>query len=419
MKGALIIKMGSDFLTEEEARKYVDQFIETEEPVTSTQDILDSGAIPRLRGYVVKPGKVSDSIFGGRGSFVVDGQFEDFDDPSTFVLPNYKLPAENPGVFFKIEPIEVAGKEKTLIEFVNPPLVDAEGTPLRLMVRTARVSTHDIVRGMIPFKDQILALNHNFMRRMMEPYLGTSQFEVPGLEDNSVVIAAEELEQIPFENVLRAYMAKSSTSTSLYQHFIKGGRNFCGHALPDDLITNGPLPYVMDTPSTKSDEHDESVSPEVLFERGLVSPQDYQHIRNASIAGFGAATQYLAGKGIILVDTKLEHGRNRRRKIVVQDEVLTMDSSRFWLANDYFMQRLAFTTGKIKEINPMSYSKEFARGMSEGEKGYTDEQRALIGTRYIMGIQHLTGRRFEPDIRQRDERVIRGLEGAVQLARTA
>ena len=212
------------FLTRDEVRKLVDKYMYFEDKIYSTQEILDSDAIHRLKGFKVKPGKVSDSIFGGKGSHV---------DKST-------------------------GQR---VEYENPPLETRDKNPLRIMVRTPRISTHDINRGEIPFKDQILATNHNYMRRMLAGTIGTSQFEVEGLPDNSIVVAAENLKQIPFENVLRVYMAKSSTSTSLYQHFIKGGREFCGHTLPDNLIANGQLPYIMDTPSTKSDEHDESVSP--------------------------------------------------------------------------------------------------------------------------------------------------------------
>ena len=362
-----------DLLNQSEARTLVDQYMGKGDKIYSTQEILDSGAIPRLKGYTVRPGKVSDSIFGGKGSYL---------DKST----------------------------RKLVEFENPELVSKEGIPLRLMVRTQRISTHDITRGEIPFKDQILATNHNYMRRMLSGAIGTSQLEVEGLGDNSVVIAAENLTQIPFENVLRAYMAKSSTSTSLYQHFINGKREFCGHKLPNDLIPNGPLPYVMDTPSTKSEEHDESVSPEQLFAMGACTPEQYQQIRNSSVFAFGMISQFLKDRGLIAVDTKTEHGINTKGQIVSQDEIWTMDSSRFWLGEDYNEQLAKLKKGNITELNPRSYSKEFARGFSKGEEGYTDEQRAQIAVRYIEGVQHLLGKRFEPDMRPSEERIVSGLE---------
>ncbi len=365
----------TDFLTEGQARKIVDDYLENEKPSPSTQDILDSGKIPRLKGYKVRPGKVSDCIFGGRGNYLV----------------------------------KQSGQPAQKVEFENPALDVKTGEPLRLMVRTARISTHDITRGEIPFKDQILAMNHNYMRRMLEQALGTSQFDVPELPDSSIVIAAENLAQIGFENVLRAYMAKSTTETSLYVHYMRGEREFCGHKLPDGLIANGPLPYIMDTPSTKSDKHDESLSPAQLVERGICTAQRYAQIRNNSIFAFGMVNQFLRSRGIIPVDTKTENGTNRKGQIVAQDEIWTMDSSRFWLVRDYAEQMAKLLAGAISELNPRSYSKEFARGFSEGERGYTQEQRAQIAVRYIMGIQNLLGQRFEPDTRSREERVVSGL----------
>ena len=66
--------------------------------------------------------------------------------------------------------------------------------------------------------------------------------------------------------------------------------------------------------------------------------------------------------------------------------------------------------GNIKELNPKSFSKEFAREFSRGEQGYTEEERIQIAVRYIQGIQYLIGRRFEPDMRSREEKIVTGLE---------
>ncbi|MFC1477275.1 phosphoribosylaminoimidazolesuccinocarboxamide synthase [candidate division KSB1 bacterium] len=367
-----VTKSNTSLLQSKEAEKIVEQYIIHEEAIVSTQELLDSGAIPRLKGYKVQPGKVSDSVYGGKGSF--------YDKKS--------------------------GGQK---DFENPPLDTPDGIPIRIMVRTSRISTHDINRGEVPFKDQILAINHNFMRRLVTWAIGTSQFEIPDLPDSSIVIAAENLKPVLFENVLRAYNAKSTTSTSLYQHFIKGEREFCGHKLPNDLLPNGPLPYVMDTPSTKA-ENDESLSRDELFMRGICTPAEYTEIINGSLIAFGVASEFLRGRGIILVDFKLEHGTGIDGTIKSMDEIITMDSSRFWLLDDYNEQSLKLAEGEIEELAPKSYSKEFARGFSEGDKGYTDEQRAKIAVRYIEGIQHLLGTRFEPDTRPRTERITTGID---------
>lgn len=365
------------FLSQSEARTLVEEYIGGGDEIVSTQEILDSGAIPRLKGYRIRPGKVSDSIFGGRGSYV---------DKST----------------------------GQTVEFENSPLKTREGLPLRLMIRTQRISTHDITRGEIPFKDQILAVNHNYMRRMLTDVLGTSQFKVDGLDDNSVVIAAENLTQIPFENVLRAYMATSTTTTNMGNQYLNQGvRNFGGHKLPEGLIANCKLPYVMDTPSTKSEEHDETINPEYLFNGGICTPEQYRQIINDSMFAFGMVSQFLKEKGLIAVDTKTEHGINKEGQIVSQDEIWTMDSSRFWLMDDYNEQLARLESMEITELAPKSYSKEFARGFSKGDQGYTDEQRAQIAVRYMEGVQHLLGRRFDPDVRSSEERVVSRLETIV------
>lgn len=370
--------MKTQFLLEGQARDLVEQYITTEGEDVSTQDILNSGKVPRLEGYKVQPGKVSDSIFGGSGSYLDKSSGED-------------------------------------VEFENTNLVTADGIPLRLMIRTQRISTHDKNRGSIPFKDQILAANHDYMRRLAQRYVGTSQFKTE-LAPTSVVIAAEDLEQIRFENVLRAYMANSTTDTSLYVHFMAGAREFCGHNIPDTLVANGQLPYLMDTPSTKSDIGDVSIPPSVLFERDICTPTQYAQIRNSSLALFGAVSQLLEARGLIAVDTKTEHGINHRGEIVAQDEIWTMDSSRFWLLEDYNDQLAKLAKEEIHELAPRSFSKEFARGFSKGNQRYTDDQRVEIAVRYIMGIQRLLGKRFEPDMRSREERVVRGLEEVVKLA---
>ena len=286
-------------------------------------------------------------------------------------------------------------------------LVTKSGAPIRLMYRNNRISTHDVNRGAIPFKDQVLAFNHDHMLRIVKDVLGTSQFEVPGLLPSSTVIPAENLELVMLENVLRLYMAESSTSTSLYQHWLQAKASgakvlhYAGHDLAiDELTPNGVLPYLMDTPSTK-DKVDRTIDAGYLIENGVCTQAQYNQIRNSSLMAFGMISQYLAEKGMVLVDTKTEHGINSAGRIVAADELYTMDSSRFWRLDD---------DGKLltRDGKPVSFSKEFARGMVKEQKDqqFTEEQANEIAVRYIQGLQHLTGEPFAPDLRQRDQRII-------------
>ena len=280
------------------------------------------------------------------------------------------------------------------------------GVPIRLMFRGNRISTHDVNRGAIPFKDQVLAQNHDHMLNLVKDTLGSSQFEVEGLLPSSTVIPAENLNLLMVENVQRMYMAESSTSTSLFQHWLKAKEEglsefeYAGHQIVvNSLSPNGKLPYLMDTPSTK-DKVDRTIDPSYLIENGVCTAGQYQHLRNASIMAFGVVSQYLRDKGMVLVDTKTEHGVNAANQIVAADELYTMDSSRFWKLTE---------DGSVMERDgkPVSFSKEFARGMvKDTDMQFTTEQSNEIAVRYVDGLQHLTGKAFEPDLRPRDQRII-------------
>ncbi|MCP5349182.1 MAG: phosphoribosylaminoimidazolesuccinocarboxamide synthase [Gammaproteobacteria bacterium] len=338
-------------LSENEIRELVAGYGARVQHGRSIRQIIEDGDLPRLRGCTILEGKVSDSVLGDA-------------------------------------------------------LTTDAGVPIRLMFRNNRISTHDVNRGSIPFKDQVLAINHHHMLKLVEPVLGSSQFAVPGLQPAATVIPAENLRLVALENVLRFYNAESSTSTSLYQHWLKAKQagekilNYAGHVIEvDRLEANGVLPYVMDTPSTK-DKVDLTIDPAYLFEHGICTPARYNQIRNASIMAFGMVSQYLSQRGMILVDTKTEHGINAEGRVVVADEVYTMDSSRFWRQDD---------NGRpmTRDGKPVSFSKEFARGMvTEKNQQFSVEQANEIAVRYIQGLQHLTGTAFEADLRERDERLI-------------
>ncbi|MDP1695175.1 MAG: phosphoribosylaminoimidazolesuccinocarboxamide synthase [Candidatus Woesearchaeota archaeon] len=399
----------ADFLTEQQAGELVKQYMAREKPARSTQALLRASSVtPWLGNFIVQAGKVSDSIRGGRGSFKVEEAVWKTDFAPYLSGLNYTFSAPFT--------VEEKGKliQKVRVDYENPPLQTQDGIDLRIMVRTPRISTHDINRGEIPLKDQIVAVNHHMMLGLTQEVLGTSQFTIPGLAPTSVVITAENLKSFPIEMVVRAYMAETDTDTSLYQAWLKGKTTFCDYAIDPRWIPNGKLPFMMDTPSTKSDEHDESVSPEYFFERGLLTKAQYAHIRNAALAAFGMVSGFLRPRGVILADTKTEHGINSKGEIVVQDEVFTMDSSRYWRKEDYDNQLARLARQEIDRLKPDVYSKQFARNLSKGAEKYTNEECALIAARYIVGIQHLTGQRFEPDMRPREERVVSGLQTIVE-----
>jgi len=338
-------------LDEKQIRELVAEHGSTVNQGRPIQQLINDGEIPRLNGVTVLEGKVSDSVFGDA-------------------------------------------------------LVSASGTPLRLMFRNNRISTHDVNRGAIPFKDQVLAFNHDHMLKLVVDVLGSSQLEVEGLLPSSTVIPAENLHLLMLENVLRFFMAESSTSTSLYQHWLTAKDagetvlRYAGHEMSvASLVPNGMLPYLMDTPSTK-DKVDKTTDAKSLVDSGVCTQGQYNQIRNSSLMAFGIISQHLRERGMVLVDTKTEHGINSDGKIVAADELYTMDSSRFWRLDD---------NGEVlhRDGKPVSFSKEFARGMvKEKDQQFSEEQANEIAVRYIQGLQHLTGVEFTPDLRPRDQRIV-------------
>jgi len=338
-------------LSEKEIRELVSEYGNRVNEGRPIKQIITDGDLPRLAGCTVLDGKVSDSVFGD------------------------SLKTKN-------------------------------GRPIRLMFRGNRISTHDVNRGAIPFKDQVLAQTHDHMLNLVKKVLGTSQFVIPGLKPSSTVIPSENLNLVMLENVLRMYNAESSTTTSLYQHWLKAKEDgleimiYAGHEITvKDLSANGVLTYLMDTPSTK-DKIDKTIDPFYLVDNGICNLSQYNQIRNSSMMAFGIISQYLSEKGMVLVDTKTEHGINSKGQIVSADELYTMDSSRFWKLDD---------DGSImtRDGKPVSFSKEFARGMvKEKNQQFTVEQTNKIAVRYVMGLQHITSMAFEPDLRSRDQRII-------------
>jgi phosphoribosylaminoimidazole-succinocarboxamide synthase len=288
---------------------------------------------------------------------------------------------------------------KVRANFYGESLTAQDGTPMRVIVATDQISTHDMVRGAIPFRGQILTAISNEMLKITAEYLPNAQLYAPS--DSSVVVA-ENCEPFMFEMVWRTHMCKSSTETSLYHHYVVlGAREFCGHFLPEGLLSNGPLPYMMDTPSTKESgegEHDVSVSPGRLYEQGIVSPPEYGWIAYMTGSAYALGQKLFGEKGIIIPDTKFELGKTRDGKVVTIDEVLTPDSSRFWVASDY-QAKLA------KGESPTSYSKQFGRDVGTPGEAYTDEERFLIGCRYIETYQKLMGKKFVPDQREPEQRL--------------
>jgi phosphoribosylaminoimidazole-succinocarboxamide synthase len=135
-------------------------------------------------------------------------------------------------------------------------------------------------------------------------------------------------EVFPVECVVRGYLSGSG-----WKDYQRTGE-VCGHRLPAGLRDSEQLAEAIFTPATKAETgHDENISEQQMAE--IVGSEAMEFLRDVSLGLYREASKYARGRGIIIADTKFEFGRDREGRIILIDEVLTPDSSRFWPINTY------------------------------------------------------------------------------------
>lgn len=277
----------------------------------------------------------------------------------------------------------------------------------RYLVTTDRISAFDRVLGTLPLKGQIL---NAAARYWFEETKHLAPNHVIATPDPNVVEAVE-CDPLPVEMVVRSYVT-GVTSTSLWTHYSKGSRVFCGHALPDGLKKNQALPQAILTPSTKAEKggHDVSVSREEILAMGKISARDFDRAGEIAMTLFAFGQARCKERGLILVDTKYELGRRKDGEIVVIDEMHTPDSSRFWFAGSY---EARFAAGE----EPESFDKEYVRRWlaAQGFDGdgpvptIPDDVKVEASARYLEALETITGKPFEPDLEEPLARMRRNL----------
>ncbi len=227
-----------------------------------------------------------------------------------------------------------------------------------LIVTTDRLSAFDVVLSdPIPDKGRVLTQLATFWFAKLAHVVPN---HLTGIDPESVVKGEEEkaqvrgrsivvkrLEPLPIEAVVRGYLIGSG-----WKDYRKTGA-VCGIRLPAGLRQAQKLPEPIFTPATKAAEgHDENISfgrVEQLIGKDLAA-----QVRDISIRLYREAAEYAAGKGIIIADTKFEFGLDQDGALVLIDEVLTADSSRFWPADSYRVG-----------ISPPSFDKQYVRDYLE------------------------------------------------------
>ena len=215
-----------------------------------------------------------------------------------------------------------------------------------LLVASDRVSAYDwVMPTAIPGKGAVLTQLSLFWFELLEDIIGNHiiSTEVPDeVEDRAIIV--QPLNMFEIECVARGYLTGSGWSE--YQNT----KSVCGNTLPDGLLDGTQLPNSIFTPATKAEIGDHDINIDFDGAVSIVGANDAAELRDLTIKLYETAAEFAASRGIIVADTKFEFGRNEKGQILLGDEALTPDSSRFWEAS----------TWKPGGVQP-SYDKQFLR----------------------------------------------------------
>ncbi len=267
-----------------------------------------------------------------------------------------------------------------------------------ILVATDRISCFDVILdNTVTKKGTVLTQMSRFWFDMTKDILPNHMlstnvndmpefFRQPRFDGNSMLV--RKLTMLPVECIVRGYITGSGWAS--YQ---KNG-TVCGIRLPEGLRESDKLPEPIYTPSTKAEigDHDENIS----YEQSIVhleklfpgKGEEYATaLRDASIAMYKKCADYALSRGIIIADTKFEFGLDENGQLVIGDEMLTPDSSRFWPADEYEPGR-----------SQSSFDKQFARDWLKANEGHNWKlpQEIVDKTidKYLQAYEMLTGKRL-------------------------
>jgi len=262
---------------------------------------------------------------------------------------------------------------------------------LLVMVVSDRISAFDVVLPeAIPYKGQVL-------NQIASKFLKATDDILP----NWVIASPDPMVTIgkmctPFkvEMVIRGYLAGHA-----WREYAAGKRSVCGVTLPEGLKENDVLPQPIITPTTKAAVgHDEDISREDILAQGIVSEVDYSQLEKYTRALYQRGTDMAKERGLILVDTKYEFGKDADGVITLIDEIHTPDSSRYFYADGYAERQASNEPQR-------QLSKEFVRKwlIENGFQGKEGQQVphmsaewvSAISERYIELFEQITGDTFQ------------------------
>ena len=259
-----------------------------------------------------------------------------------------------------------------------------------VMIASDRISAFDHVlpKG-IPYKGQVL-------NQIASKFLDATSDIVPNWKEASPdpsVTVGKRCEPFKVEMVIRGYLTGHA-----WREYRSGKRLLCGVSMPENMVENEKFPSPIITPTTKADVgHDEDITREEILETNLVSENDYKKLEEYTYALFQRGTEMAKEKGLILVDTKYEFGKDSNGVITLIDEIHTPDSSRYFYSDGY--------NDRIKNNLPQKQlSKEFVRQWLiengfQGKEGQniphmSDDYCNEVSERYIELFELITGDNF-------------------------
>ena len=259
-----------------------------------------------------------------------------------------------------------------------------------IMIATDRISAFDhVLPEGIPYKGQVLS-------QIAAKFLNATADIVPNwMEDtpDPSVTIGKMCEPFMVEMVIRGYLTGHA-----WREYKAGKRMLCGVVMPDGMVENQKFNTPLITPTTKEEVgHDEDISREEILAKGIVSEVDYLQLEEYTRALFQRGTEIATEKGLILVDTKYEFGKDKNGVITLIDEIHTPDSSRYFYISGY--------EDKINNGEPQKQlSKEFVRQWLiqngfQGKEGQEIPEMSKdycnsVSERYIELFEHITGDKF-------------------------
>jgi len=263
-----------------------------------------------------------------------------------------------------------------------------------LIVATDRISAFDsVLPTPIRRKGEVLIALSRFwfelLGHVVPNHLTTTDVELmpdlvrrhsEQLKGRSMMVRRAQV--FPVECVVRGYLSGSG-----WKDYLRTGE-VCGHKLPPDLRESAELPEPIFTPATKAEEgHDENISEAQV--RDLLGEETTVFLRETSLRLYREAREYARGRGIIIADTKFEFGRGRDGQIMLIDEALTPDSSRFWPMDSYL-------PGKSQQSFDKQFVRDYLETISWDKKPPAPPIPSDIAeattSRYLQAYKLITGR---------------------------